>query len=570
MLMIWASKSLYLRKNVGERKLSKMSGGVYDTINRIFDTFAVTSRSRYVYVYDMAKNISRWSLNAVDYFGLTSEYIYNASAVWESKIHPDDREKYNEYLKQVFVGVKLDPNFEYRARNKNGEYVACSCRGVVIKDYVGKPSFYACSITNKGIINNNDPITLLPNQYEMLNDMRSLKNEKKTYAVLMINFIDFGDVNRRYGYMTGNSVLRALATKLSNDGAPIGKAYRGEGTILALISENIDLEPLKRLFMRLKTYSREGIVVDGKRVVNELGGGVIIATDFDIDEHSIYTSAKYALDYSKTQKHGNLMVFQNDRAEGNKSNMALVNEVRNSVINGYDGFYLEYQPIFSVTDRQLVGMEVFVRWEKEPFGSVSPSEFIPWLEQDPVFYALGNWILETALGEALEVKKSRKDFYLSVNLAFMQLERSEFRTVLLEILRRTGYPATGLCLELTKSSRQLGMEHLKSQVEFLKSCGLRIGLDASDFAAMDLVRHLPIDLINLVPSMTGGMENNITTKYMVEAVTSFAHRLNIRTCFTGVEDEETAKLATQYPISDMMGYYFGHPCRIEEFKKEYL
>ena len=152
----------------------------------------------------------------------------------------------------------------------------------------------------------------------------------------------------------------------------------------------------------------------------------------------------------------------------------------------------------------------------------------------------------------------------------MQLERSEFRTVLLEILRRTGYPATGLCLELTKSSRQLGMEHLKSQIEFLKSCGLKIGLDASDFADMDLVRHLPIDLINLVPSMTGGMENNITTKYMVEAVTSFAHRLNIKTCFTGIEDEETAKIAKQYPISDMMGYYFGHPCRIEEFKREYL
>ena len=56
-----------------------MAQGTYDTINRIFDTFAVTSRSRYVYVYDMEKNISRWSLNAVDYFGLTGEYIYNAS-----------------------------------------------------------------------------------------------------------------------------------------------------------------------------------------------------------------------------------------------------------------------------------------------------------------------------------------------------------------------------------------------------------------------------------------------------------------------------------------------------------
>ena len=53
---------------------------------------------------------------------------------------------------------------------------------------------------------------------------------------------------------------------------------------------------------------------------------------------------------------------------------------------------------------------------------------------------------------------------------------------------------------------------------------------------------------------------------MIEAVTSFTHRLGIRTCFTGIEDAETEKLAKQYPISDLMGYYYGRPCRIEEFK----
>ena len=129
-----------------------MAGGSLDTINRIFDTFAVTSRSRYVYVYDMDKNIARWSPNAVDYFGLTGNYIYNAASVWEMRIHPDDRDKYVEYLSVVFSGKKTDPNFEYRAKNKNGEYVICAARGVVIKDYAGRPAYYACSIINKGII----------------------------------------------------------------------------------------------------------------------------------------------------------------------------------------------------------------------------------------------------------------------------------------------------------------------------------------------------------------------------------------------------------------------------------
>ncbi|WP_026652023.1 EAL domain-containing protein [Butyrivibrio proteoclasticus] len=543
-----------------------MAGGSYETLNRIFDTFAVTSRSRYVYVYDLTKNIARWSLNAVDYFGLTGEYIHNAASVWENRIHPDDRDKYNEYISTVYAGKKADPNIEYRSKNKNGEYVVCSCRGVVIKDYAGRPVFYACSIINKGIIDNNDPITFLPNQYEMLNYMRQLKLQKKEYSILMINFMDFGDVNRKLGYMSGNNILRATATKLVQETTGQGKCYRGEGTIMAFITPTMTIDELKKLYGRLRSFTRESLLVGGKKIGAEIGGGVIISKDFNVDEHSIYTSAKYALDYSKTQRHGNLIVFHNDELDNKRSSIELVDAVRNSVLNGMEGFFLEYQPIVSAADGHLVGMEVFVRWQKEPYGEVSPSEFVPWLEQDPVFFTLGNWILEHALMDALAIRQGKKDFYLSVNLAFMQLERSEFRTSLLEILRKTGYPATALCLQLTTSSRQLGMEHLKSQVEFLKSCGLKIGLDVGDFASLDYVKHLPIDLVNISPGLTGGMGENLTVQYMVEAITSFTHRLNIRTCFTGIEDEDGESLAKRYPISDMMGYFYGRPCRIEKFK----
>ncbi len=544
-----------------------MAGGTYDTINRIFDTFAVTSRSRYVYVFDMAKNISRWSSNAVDYFGLTGEYIYNASSVWANRIHPDDRDNYNEYISLVYAGKKASPNIEYRAKNKNGEYVVCSCRGVVIKDYSGNPVFYACSIINKGIVDNNDPITLLPNQYEMLNHMRQLKNQKKEYTILMINFIDFGDINRRYGYAIGNNILRATATKLTQDAKGQGKVYRGDGTVLCMITDLMPLDDVKKFYGKMRSFTREALAINGKKVGAEIGGGVIIATDFNVDEHSIYTSAKYALNFSKTQRHGNLIIFHNDELDNKKSNIELVDAVRNSVINGMEGFYLEYQPIVSSVDGRLVGMEVFVRWSKEPYGTVSPSEFVPWLEQDQVFYNLGNWILETALKDALEIRQKIKDFYLSVNLALMQLERSEFRTTLIDILRRTGYPATGLCLELTSGSSQLSVEHLKSQVEFLKSCGVRIGLDVTDFASLDYVRHFPVDLVNIVPALTDGIDQNITNKYVVETITAFTHRLRIRTCFTGIEDEETAKIAKQFPVSDLMGYFYGRPCKIEEFKK---
>ena len=104
----------------------------------------------------------------------------------------------------------------------------------------------------------------------------------------------------------------------------------------------------------------------------------------------------------------------------------------------------------------------------------------------------------------------------------------------------------------------------------MKSCGIKVGLDVADFGALDLARHMPIDLVTIVPSLTEGIDHNNTNKYVIEAMTSFTHRLSIRTCFTGIEDEETSVIAKQYPVSDLMGFFYGRPCPIEKFKEKYV
>ena len=46
-----------------------------EAINRIYDTYAVTSKSRYIYVYDVSYDYARWSRNTQDYFDVESQEI---------------------------------------------------------------------------------------------------------------------------------------------------------------------------------------------------------------------------------------------------------------------------------------------------------------------------------------------------------------------------------------------------------------------------------------------------------------------------------------------------------------
>src|SRR5690606_10850633 len=45
-------------------------------------------------------------------------------------------------------------------------------------------------------------------------------------------------------------------------------------------------------------------------------------------------------------------------------------------------FYLGYEPIFHLKENRLVGGEVVLRGRSEKLGDVSPSEFIPFLENN--------------------------------------------------------------------------------------------------------------------------------------------------------------------------------------------
>ena len=541
--------------------------GAYETIGKIFDTFAVTSKSRYVYVYDIERNMARWSENAVNYFGLTGEYIYKADQVWEAHVHPEDRATYREHLATAFSGNRVNPSFEYRARNKSGEYVACSCKGVVIKDYSGKAAFYACSLINKGIVDNTDPITGLSNHYEMYNYMHSLEREKLGYVLLLVNVIDFGDINRLYGYMFGNRMLKQMGEWLVKEVAEKGHVYRGDGTILGVCSVNMTIDDIKSLYQRMRVYVKNSMKVGNSSVSADLGGGVIACDEAGIDVHAIYTSAKYALDYSKTKKHGNLIIFHNNELEYNKKTIDLVEAVRESVLNRCSGFYLNYQPIISKTNGSLRGAEVLLRWNKEPYGDVSPSEFVPWLEQDRSFYTLGTWILDRAMKDGLEILKDHPDFFISLNLAYVQLEKSEFRTTIVELLRGNRYPGTAMCIELSNVTRDINFDYLKSQVIFLKSCGIRIALDVSDFATLDLATSLPINIIKIGTEITENVSKSPLSNYMAKAITGFAEDMSIGVCATGIGDAETEQKLKDYHIDSVQGYYYSRPVSLEDFKK---
>ncbi len=539
--------------------------------SRIFEGFAETSRRRYIYVCNMETGVSRWSQNAVKEFGLPGEYFENGGEIWGDCIHPADREKYKKDIEEVFSGKKKWHDLDYRVKTVEGDYVTCTCRGVVLNGKDGEPDLFVGTISNHGIVDNVDAVTNLYNIYEFWKNIQEVKDAGEHCRVLMIGINNFSDINAIYGYSYGDKVLRGLSNILLEMVRDFGKVYRMDGVRFACVLSECGNEELKDFYARIQYAARHSLFIDNVRISVSISGGVV---DFhgEYDEYLLQTNAKHALEQSKQKINGELYYFDNQLLENSRRNLEVLNALRKSIVNQCEGYYLCFQPIISAnTGEELVGAEALLRWNMEPFGEVPPGMFIPWLENDPSFYELGNWIIREALLKGKKLLEDYPDFVLNVNIAYTQLSHVGFVDSVKAVLKETGYPPENLCLELTERCRQLEKEYLRQEIDALKAVGIKIAVDdfGTGFSSLNLLSELPVNTIKIDRGFIVDIETNQANQAIVEAITNCARKLDVHVCCEGLETKEMIEFIRQYPIYSIQGYYYSKPIRIEPFMAKF-
>ena len=192
-----------------------------------------------------------------------------------------------------------------------------------------------------------------------------------------------------------------------------------------------------------------------------------------------------------------------------------------------------------------------------------------WLEQDPCIFDLGNWILRTALTDVQKLRKETEGFFVNVNVAAAQLERREFRSAVMNILKETGAKPEELCLELTERCRDLDIHFLRGEVEFFHSQGIKIALD--DFgtgnSSLSLALELPFDELKVDMSFIRDIKQKPQNQAMVQSIVDYARRTNTETCIEGIEDKEVSDYIEKFGSTWQQGYYYSKPVPIEQFEE---
>lgn len=538
-----------------------------NTLDELFRAFEIVTEGTYVYVCDMKYDYSKWSAEAVQYFGLPDEYMYQAGGIWEQHIHPDDKENYHQSIADIFSGTDKGHDMQYRAHDRMGRYVVCTCRGTVLRDANGDPDYFVGCIRNHGLVNSMDSLTGFQNQFGLFEHLNVLYNKQSKANIMMIGVGHFATVNEMWGYDFGNLVIHKLVQLLKEQFRNEGVLYRVSGVKFVLLSSSLSLEELKKRYEALKKEISEELIIDGYHPNLQVYGSAMEIKEFQINPQAMFSCLEYAYNISKEHGNGKLHIFNDEIDEHRTSLLTLINTVRKSIINDCEGFMLYYQPIMEAKSVRPSGAEALLRWQSPEYGLVPPNRFIPIIENDPAFVQLGEWILRKAMTDIRPVLKAYPDFVINVNVSYEQLRQDSFVSMVKRTLDDTGYPPRNLCLEITERCRLLDMTRLSAIVADLRAAGVLFAIDdfGTGYSSMDILNRLKCEIIKIDKSFIDNIAKEANDAKLITVVNSLAEIYGSKACVEGVESEEQFEIVKNCGVSSVQGYYFSKPLPLDAF-----
>jgi len=535
-------------------------------LDSLFDAFSVVAEDEHVFLCDMRYDYSRWSKELTDHFGLPSEYMYNAGSIWEEHIHPDDRGAYSEGIEAVFSGMSNGHDMQYRALSIDGEYDICTCRGIVINDHNGNPEYFGGAIRNHSRKSHIDTLTGLRNQFGFFSDLAGFIKEGKKVRIVMIGIGKLTEINEVYGYQIGNKVLQYFGRYLIDHISSRDGTYRLDGACFGILSTAKTEEEIYIEYDKVRAHFRKGIKFDNLVMHLELNAGMLSLDDFNTDDQTVYSCLNFSYEESKINKHGDMVAFKNELTGESRRKLERLHAIRASIAKDFEGFFLVYQPVVDAKSEKLIGAEALLRWKNDEYGVVPPDSFIPFLETDPLFPALGEWIMEKAIKDAQKIIEYMPDFIININLSYAQLEKADFTEVVWNTIGKIGFKPNSLCLEITEHCRLLDMSLLRNVIVTLRAQGVRIALDdfGTGFSSMGLVKNLPFDTIKIDRSFVQQIEYDEREKRLLNNFTDIAGTFGAQVCVEGIETAGMRDIIKDYGIHSFQGYYYSKPVSIDE------
>lgn len=233
-----------------------------------------------------------------------------------------------------------------------------------------------------------------------------------------------------------------------------------------------------------------------------------------------------------------------------------------------DQLELYYQPIVDLRDKQVTGIEAFVRWNHPRLGMLYPAEFIQLAEENGLIPVIDRWVIERGCRQLNEWEEFGLPLVpLSINISPNTILDDNFSNHIKNALLQSRCNPDFLQLEINRSNQIFRDKTIQQRLLAIRRLGIRLAIDnfATDAAnQIDQVSRMPIQSLKIDRSIMQGVTGDQSNLRLINAVVKMARSLQIEVIAQGVENNEQIALLEKQEISLAQGYFLGDPVPARE------
>jgi diguanylate cyclase (GGDEF)-like protein/PAS domain S-box-containing protein len=418
-----------------------------------------------------------------------------------------------------------------------------------------------------------DALTGLPNRVlfadRATHGISLARRNGTTAAVLFIDLDDFKSINDTMGHSVGDELLIAAAGRLASVTRVSDTAARLGGDEFALLIENLAEPTGAEAFAdRVVSAFCEPFQLATGSVLTTVTVGVATSDDSS-DADQLLRHADLALyaakQAGKRRWHRYVPTLSAGMVRRREMQAALEEAVTKSA------FELAYQPIVSLADGRISGLEALLRWPHPSWGMLMPGQFIDIAEETGHIVPLGAWVMRQAITELVRWRGPDPDPrqpFVSVNVAARQFRDVGFVAGVRRLLDDSGLVPSALMLELTESSLLHRDERINSDLAELKHAGVRLAIDdfGTGYSSLSYLRELPIDVLKIDKSFVDGIASSAQRHALARGIVEIARTLEIDVIAEGIETEEQRTFLLEHGCTLGQGYLFSKPVPAERIE----